>query len=59
MKNKYAIESLLDKAITVTDFVHKDIDSNKPHVTTEYVKQQLGQVLAALESVQQYLNLED
>lgn len=59
MKNKQAIETLVSKATNLISYMHNDIDSNKPHVTTEYVKMQLGQSLAALETLQQYLDLED
>lgn len=59
MRNKQAVEILTDKAFNAIDYLHKDIDSNKPHITQEYVKVQLGQALAYLESLKQYLDLEE
>lgn len=59
MRNKQAVETLTDKVYNVIDFLHKDIDSNKPHVTQEYVKLQLGQALANLETLKQYLDIEE
>lgn len=59
MKNKQVIEQLLERINQTVDFLHKDIDSNKPHVTAEYVKNQLAFCLRNLETAQQYLSLED
>ncbi len=59
MRNKQAIENLTDRIYNTVDYLHNDIDSNKPHVTQEYVKIQLGQALAYIESLKQYLDLEE
>lgn len=59
MKNKQAIENLIAKATNLISYMHNDIDSNKPHVTVDYIKEQLRQSLLALETTQQYLDLED
>lgn len=59
MRNKQVIEQLTEKTTTVVDFLYKDITSGKPHITAEYVQEQLGFALRNLETIQQYLNLED
>jgi hypothetical protein len=59
MRNKQVIEQLCQRAHTVADLLCKDIDSNKPHMTAAYIKQQLESLVNFLETQQQYLNLED
>lgn len=59
MRNKQAVEQLSDRLNNVIEYLHRDIDSNKPHVTAEYVKSQLGQALALLDTLKQYLDLEE
>ena len=59
MRNKQAIEDLADRLSRVLDLLHNDIDSGKPHITAEFAKQQLGQSLIYLESLRQYLDLEN
>ena len=59
MRNKQVIEQLSEKAKQIADFLQKDVDSNKPHVTAAYLKQQLLQISNLLEQQQQYLDLED
>ena len=59
MRNKQAIEDLAARLTQVLDLLHNDVDSGKPHMTTEYAKQQLGQSLIYLESLRQYLDLEN
>lgn len=59
MKNKQAVEQLSDRLNNVIEYLHRDIDSNKPHVTAEYAKGQLGQALALLDTLKQYLDLEE
>lgn len=58
MRNKQAIEDLAARLNQVLDLLHNDIDSGKLHMTAEYAKQQLGQSLIYLESLRQYLDLE-
>jgi len=59
MRNKQVIEQLIERTNQTIDFLHKDIDSNKPHVTTDYVKNQLAVCLRNLDTTQQYLSLEE
>ena len=59
MRNKQVIEQLNNKAKQAAEYLHKDADSYKPHVTMAYVKDQLQQIVNALETQQQYLDLED
>ncbi|CAB4143426.1 hypothetical protein UFOVP450_136 [uncultured Caudovirales phage] len=59
MRNKQAIEDLAARVNQILDFLHNDIDSGKPHMTPEYAKQQLGQSLIYMESLRQYLDLEN
>jgi 2'-5' RNA ligase len=59
MRNKQVIEQLNNKAKQAAEHLHKDADSYKPHVTMAYVKDQLQQIVNALETQQQYLDLED
>lgn len=59
MRNKQAIEDLAARVNQILDFLHNDIDSGKPHMTSEYAKQQLGQSLIYMESLRQYLDLEN
>jgi len=59
MRNKQVIEQLAQKARATAEFLHKDISANKPHMTVDYVEQQLGFIVSYLESQQQYLDLED
>jgi hypothetical protein len=59
MRNKQVIEQLCQRAHTVANLLLKDIDSNKPHMTAEYVKNQLETLVNHLENQQQYLDLED
>lgn len=59
MRNKQVIEQLSGKARQAVEFLLKDIDSNKPHMTVDYIKTQLSMISAALESQQQYLDLEE
>ena len=59
MRNKQVIEQLTEKTTTIIDFLHKDITSGKPHITAEYVQTQLAVALRNLDTIQQYLNLED
>ena len=59
MRNKQVIEDLAARLNQVLDFLHNDIDSGKPHMTAEYAKQQLGQSLVYIESLRQYLDLEN
>jgi 2'-5' RNA ligase len=59
MRNKQVIEQLNDRAKRAAENLHRDADSYKPHVTMAYVKDQLDQIVNALEQQQQYLDLED
>jgi len=59
MRNKQAIEDLAARLTQVLDLLHNDVDSGKPHMTADYAKQQLGQSLIYLESLRQYLDLEN
>lgn len=59
MRNKQVMEQLTQKARQAAEFLHKDIDSNKPHMTLDYIKGQLEQIVAQLEMQQNYLDLED
>lgn len=59
MRNKQVIERFNDKAAQAVMNLLKDIDSNKPHMTVDYIKSQLRQITAVLETQQQYLDLED
>ena len=59
MRNKQVIEQLCQKARSTTEFLHKDISANKPHMTVDYIEQQLGYIISYLETQQQYLDLED
>lgn len=59
MRNKQAIEDLAARLNQVLDLLHNDIDSGKPHMTADYAKQQLGQSLIYMESLRQYLDLEN
>ncbi len=59
MRNKQAIEDLAARLTQVLDLLHNDIDSGKPHITAEFAKQQLGQAIIYLESLRQYLDLEN
>lgn len=59
MRNKQVIEQLGNKAQTTADLLYKDADAYKPHMTVDYVKQQLEIIVQCLEKQQQYLDLED
>ena len=59
MRNKQAIEDLAARLDQVLSLLHNDIDSGKPHITAEFAKQQLGQSLIYVESLRQYLDLEN
>lgn len=59
MKNKQVIEQLTERSKQATEFLYRDIDSNKPHMTVDYIKNQLGTIIQFLDTQQQYLDLED
>lgn len=59
MRNKQVIEQLCQKAHDTAEFLHKDIGANKPHMTVDYIEQQLGFIISYLQNQQQYLDLED
>jgi hypothetical protein len=58
MRNKQAIEDQAARLNQVLDLLHNDIDSGKPHMTPDYAKQQLYQCLLLIESLRQYIDLE-
>ena len=59
MRNKQAIEGLIARLNQIVDPLYKDMDSGKPHITTDYAKQQLYQAILCLESLGQYIDLEN
>ena len=59
MRNKQVIEQLCSRAKQIADQLYRDVDSGKPHLTSDYVTNQLASLVSFLEQQQQYLDLED
>jgi hypothetical protein len=59
MRNKQVIEKAATEAENSLLSLYRDIDSGKPHITIDYIKQQLAYAIHRAETIRHYLDLED
>ena len=59
MRNKQVIEKAATEAENNLLNLYRDIDSGKPHMTIDYIKQQLAYAIHRTETIRHYLDLED
>ena len=59
MRNKQVMEVAAEEAENTLLNLYRDVDSGKPHITIDYIKNQLAYAINRTEKIRHYLDLED